>query len=199
MSLYTAREFVRTYMTWMSIIQRCVHRGNRADSRFYRERGIGVCERWRSFENFIEDVGARPEGTTLDRIDNAKGYEPGNVRWATPTQQAANTRRARLLTFNGETLPINAWARRLGVSPGTVQKNAERGQPLDMKEQRRSFANGLARGKKLTAEHVREAVRRMSQGEPADAVAPDFGVSGSAMRQLARRFGVHLKKGRPRR
>lgn len=82
----------RRYKTWAGIIQRCTNPRNQA-FRNYGGRGITVCEKWRTYEGFAEDVPPAPEGDfSLDRIDNDKGYEPGNVRWATPKMQRSNQR-----------------------------------------------------------------------------------------------------------
>jgi len=87
-----ARVTSREYNSWRAMRKRC-HYPAHHNYPSYGGRGITVCERWRfSFDNFLEDMGFRPEGHTLDRIDNDGDYEPGNVRWATAEQQRKNKR-----------------------------------------------------------------------------------------------------------
>lgn len=79
-----------TYRTWLAMRQRCTYPKS-ISYRYYGAKGVTVCARWAdSFDNFYADMGARPEGKTIDRIDGTKGYEPGNCRWATPLQQVHN-------------------------------------------------------------------------------------------------------------
>jgi hypothetical protein len=77
-------------------------------------RGITVCERWSSYEQFFADVGTCPPGHTLERINNNGNYEASNVRWATSAEQQRNTRRNRWLTHDGVTLCLTDWAIKLG-------------------------------------------------------------------------------------
>lgn len=104
-----------TYRTWVDMIRRCTdpRRNNYAD---YGGRGICVCERWRVFDNFLEDMRIRPDGYSLDRIDNDKGYNPENCRWATLVQQNNNTRSNRHVIFNGKSVTLAEAARLSGIS-----------------------------------------------------------------------------------
>lgn len=80
-----------TYRSWKEMRQRCLN-PNSDKAKWYGARGIRVCERWNSYENFLADMGERPAGKTLDRIDPDKGYAPDNCRWATPKEQAETNR-----------------------------------------------------------------------------------------------------------
>lgn len=106
----------RMYRTWSDIKQRCI---NPKDTRYHRYggRGIIVHESWLTdFAQFVSDVGQPPEThMTLDRIDNNRGYEPGNVRWATRKEQANNRENNIRVTYKGETLSLSQWADKLGI------------------------------------------------------------------------------------
>jgi hypothetical protein len=109
------------YITWSGMHMRCGNPKN-ISYRYYGGKGVKVCERWNSFENFYADMGPRPEGMTLDRIDPAKDYEPGNCRWATPAQQNRNSSIAKHITIGDRTQCIADWLSEAGVARSTYNQ-----------------------------------------------------------------------------
>jgi len=90
-----------TYRSWRAAKERC-HNPNSSNYPSYGGAGIEMCRRWRdSFETFLADIGERPAGATLDRLDQCKGYEPGNVQWATSVEQSVNRGTTRLYRWRG--------------------------------------------------------------------------------------------------
>lgn len=104
------------YRAWRAAKGRC-YNPNHSDFKLYGGKGVTMSPEWRNdFVAFLKHVGPRPEGTSLDRFPNPNGnYEPDNVRWATPIEQANNRRNSRVFTYNGETLSIAQWAKKLGM------------------------------------------------------------------------------------
>lgn len=113
--------------TWHHMIERCYSKTCK-DYVNYGGRGITVCERWLKFENFWNDMGVRPEGCSLDRIDVNGNYEPSNCRWATKLIQSHNTRRNKRVTINGETRIITEWLKILKVSRTVFYRRVKKGQ-----------------------------------------------------------------------
>lgn len=116
------------WRSWSAMRNRC-NNPNAADYPRYGARGIRVCDRWSSFENFHADMGPRPDGTTLGRIDNAGHYAPGNCRWETIRQQARNTRTNVHVTHDGLTLTVIEWAERTGISAVAIYQRIDSGWP----------------------------------------------------------------------
>lgn len=111
------------YGCWKNMKQRC-YDSNSKDYPEYGGRGIKVCKRWKdSFSNFLADMGPRPSSRhSIDRLDGSKDYSPENCRWATPRQQANNTKRNVRITHNGMTLTVAQWSRRLGIPAGRIHE-----------------------------------------------------------------------------
>lgn len=109
------------YSAWSSMKGRCTN-PKYENYKNYGGRGISVCQEWHTFENFYRDMGARPEGTSLDRIDVNGNYEPSNCRWGTEEEQCNNRTNARLLEFNGKKQTIAQWSRELGIKYRTIHQ-----------------------------------------------------------------------------
>ncbi len=108
-----------TYYSWGSMKTRCTN-SNNIKFKSYGGRGITVCDEWMYYENFYKDMGDKPEGTSIDRIDNNKGYYKENCRWATDLVQANNKRNNLYIEHNGESLTIKQWADKLGIKRSTL-------------------------------------------------------------------------------
>jgi len=97
----------------------------------YGGRGIKVCARWAEFTAFLEDMGERPKGKSIDRKDNNGDYEPGNCQWASKYEQANNRRSSKFLEFSGERLTQAQWEERMGLRRGQLYDRLHRGWSLE--------------------------------------------------------------------
>jgi hypothetical protein len=108
------------------MVSRCTCKTDTA-YKAYGAKGITVCDEWRSFDRFLADMGERPEGRSIDRIDNAQGYSIDNCRWATKKEQIRNRTNTRQLTVDGKTLSLPVWSELLGVSQRLIHSRLRRG------------------------------------------------------------------------
>lgn len=117
---------LRAYSSWFGMKARCLNplSNQYAD---YGGRGIKICDRWLEFENFLADMGERPVGMSIGRIDNNGNYELGNCRWETSEDQCKNTRRSLFLTYKNETRILSDWAKYLNIKSATLQARIARG------------------------------------------------------------------------
>lgn len=110
----------RVYRIWAGIIDRCTNKNGKYFEH-YMGRGITVCDRWKTFENFYTDMGDPPSKHSIERIDNDKGYAPTNCKWATVDEQNNNKRSNIRITFENQTLTIAQWSKRINVRPDTLR------------------------------------------------------------------------------
>jgi hypothetical protein len=116
---------------WQNMMARCYDTSHE-NYMNYGDRGIKVCPRWRSFKNFLADMGRRPSPhLTLERKKNWLGYSPENCMWATDFAQRRNSRRNHLIVFNGRVQCLADWARELCLWPNTIYRRLRRGLPIE--------------------------------------------------------------------
>lgn len=146
-----------TYKKWKGMWARV---RNVEDPRNACYRGITVCKEWSSFENFYLDMGEAPPGFSLDRRDNAKGYNKNNCRWVPLERQAANTTRNVVIEFNGHTAHISEHARMQGLAPDTVFDRINKlGWGADRALSTPKLRKGSGKKKKAQNEKIRNDVR----------------------------------------
>jgi hypothetical protein len=114
------------YKTWSWMLARC-HNPKVRCFRNYGGRGITVCERWRTFENFLADMGRKPPGSSIDRIDVNGNYEPSNCRWVNRAVQSNNCRSNVHIELDGRRKTMAEWAKELGMSSGTLWQRLNSG------------------------------------------------------------------------
>lgn len=148
----------RTHHSWHSMISRCIN-PRETGYKHYGGRGITVCDRWRySFDNFLADMGERPEGKTLDRIDNEGNYEPGNCRWATWSEQQSNKRPPTAETIEKRR---QAWAaKRPELSPVSAIRAEQIRQQGNARNRARYYALKAVRGEEFMAAERERSRRR---------------------------------------
>lgn len=116
--------------SWSSMKLRCLNKNHIAYHR-YGGRGIDICDRWNDFAEFLKDMGSRPAGCSLDRIDNNKGYYPDNCKWSSKREQANNTMQNVNVEYKGSKYTISELSDFLGINYRTLYSRLQRGTQLD--------------------------------------------------------------------
>lgn len=109
----------KTFNSWRGMIERCTSPANKK-FHHYGGRGITVCDRWRTFQNFLDDMGERPAGMELDRIDSHGDYCPANCRWISHKANTNNRTNNRVYTHNGQTKTLSQWGESSGLGVGRL-------------------------------------------------------------------------------
>ena len=115
-----------TYRSWQAMISRCTNIAVKS-YKDYGARGISVHPSWLLFENFLTDMGEKPEGMSIERKNNEKGYEPGNCKWATKTEQNRNTRTNHIVTFDSRQMTQAEFVELVGLKQSTVSYRLRKG------------------------------------------------------------------------
>ena len=137
----TGRRQSKEYMAWRDMMQRCYNPANPSYAN-YGGRGITVDAKWHDFAGFLADMGSAPDGLTLDRTNESKGYEKINCAWADWFVQGRHKRSNRRLDLSGITLSVADWSRKLGIKPETIHGRLRRGLPMHLVLSTQRIGNG---------------------------------------------------------
>lgn len=143
---YHGPEYRKERSVWLGMRARCHNPKNPAYDR-YGGRGIFVCDEWRNdFDRFYEDMGPRPDGMTIDRIDNNRGYSKDNCRWVSYQENSRNTRRTVKVEINGRQMKVHEIAEASGQKESTVIYRIKRGLSADSIMSKEKLPNSVRRG-----------------------------------------------------
>lgn len=186
------------YGLWADMKQRCTN-PTRSDYERYGLRGISVCQSWlEDFAAFFKDMGPRPSPKhTIERIDNAKAYEPSNCRWATVTEQNNNKRSNRIVEAFGKQQTCAQWAREIGMDYGQLLKRLERGISPEaaltapkgsrkMDGRQRAYAGEKSSNAKLNGAQVISIREAYAAGATQTGLAQSYAVSASQIHNIVR-------------
>lgn len=174
------KSTTKIYQTWLNMKQRC-YNPKSPEYKRYGARGIKVDPAWHSFEAFYLCVGVAPPGRSLDKINNDKDYGPSNWKWSTPKEQAKNRRNNIFLTFNGETLHLSAWSRKLKIHPATLAHRVKIGMKVDE-------ILSLSKFNRLQPAVAAEIKRLLKAKIPYRVIAKTIGVGVGAVLRLSKSF-----------
>jgi hypothetical protein len=185
----TRQQYPREEGTYRNMMSRC-YNPNATGYEYYGGRGITVCDRWKeSFENFLEDMGPRPDNMTLDRIEVNGNYEKSNCRWATNEEQGNNRTNNTVIEYLGEKKTIEQWSEILNIKANTITYRLLRewsvAECLEKIERSRPVYSG-----KLTAEEIEEAIRLRKQGLTNIEIGELFNIDNSCISRLMTKKGV---------
>lgn len=172
-----------TYRTWSGMHYRCSDMSDKN----YGGAGVKVCERWFDFSLFLEDMGERGKGLSIDRIDPNGNYEPSNCRWATIKEQARNKRKSVKTNVNGEVLNLIDVAEKYGIPQTTIYrryKQGLRGKELIEKVNRNVYVVGDMASSKLTWPCVRDIRLMLSNGATQKEVCEKYNVSQPVVSEI---------------
>lgn len=187
-----------TYKTWASMRNRC-NPANADRHPAYAGSGITLCNRWaESFEAFLEDMGERPDGCTIDRINPMGNYEPGNCRWADSKTQALNRMNTVIVEIRGEELCLRDVSKKYGIPNTTINRRYRqgiRGEELIEKKNRNTYRIGAKTASaKLDDDKVREIKKLLAAGCKNVDIARQFSVSGAVISEIKHgKLWAHVK------
>jgi hypothetical protein len=145
------QKHTKSYASWCGMRERCLNQNCKAFPN-YGGRGITISAEWGKFSSFYRDMGDPPDGYTLERIDNNKGYSAENCRWATRTEQSRNRRSLVQVTMNNETHPLSVWVEKIGaVSYATAHRRIVMGWTIEdaIKTPLVTRRKGIPRGRRI--------------------------------------------------